>query len=742
MVRMNAVMPDPRRIFRMAYRLQQWALHFFIVLFLLILLILLRRFYLQNTELKPERGGTYIEGSVGQVQPLNPWFTVTNNVNRDIVSLVFAGLQKYNPATKRIEDDLAALAVSRDGKLYTLTLKENLFWHDSTKDAPHPVTVDDVLFTFQTIQDPAFPNALLRQNFRGVHVEKIDRQTIRFTLDEPYSFFSSNLTIGLVPKNAFEGVPVRKLDQTLDFGLKPIGAGPYAFKSLVQTDLSTEVTLERFPRPIDPETYLKRIVFRIFPDFNSLLSDIRNIDGVRLVPRNDRGEPIIPRRFVAIPYTLPQYVALFFNLDRPFLQDPKLRLGLQLGTDKQAIVDAVGERKIVDTPLLELDTADWRFQFDPQAAQGALFESKWNLPEKVRLQRLLEIREANATGPLLSEPIVLLDTGAILTLTGSLAQVKLGSTVNGARIESHPHASGTWIVALSTTGGTGSLHIGQNLVRLLDEKGKPLDTVYVWRIVNIKEFKRAVEEQKLLDRFVASRAGKLPLKERISVQNLTLERGLLRLRSDRDPIETRVNDRGERLALRLLTSSTPPTYRRAAELLRDQWSSLGVEITIDVPESRSAFERKLIRRDYDLLLFGQSLLDNLDSYPYWHSDGIQHTDQDLNNLRLDAYNFSQYSSFQADSLLTQIRQTFSESERQEALTELRKILAQDVPAIFLYSPLYTTAIHQDVYNVVIGALSQHSDRFLSLHQWYVLQDRQFRPGIGWLSFFRWIFTLQ
>lgn len=733
---------DPRQIFRVVSRFQQWALRILIILFLLALLLLLRRFYLQNTELTPQRGGTYIEGSVGQVQPLNPWFTVTNNVNRDIVSLVFAGLQKYNPNTKRIEDDLASLAISRDAKLYTLTLKDNLFWHDSTKQAPHPVTADDVLFTFQTIQNPDFPNALLRQNFRGVKVEKIDTQTVRFTLDEPYSFFASNLTIGLLPKSAFDGVPVRKLEQTLDFGLKPIGAGPFSFKSLVQTDLSTEVTLEQFPRPIDPDTYLKRIVLRIFPDYNSLLADIRNLDGVRLVPRNDRGEPIIPRRFIAIPYSLPQYVALFFNLDRPFLQDRNLRLGLQLGTNKQALVEAVGEKKIVDTPLLELDTANWRYNFDLQAAQGALFESKWNLPEKVRLQRLLEIREANTVGPLHAECIVLLDTGAVLTLTGSLAQAKLGSTVNGARIQQHPTASGTWIVALSTAGGTGSLHLGQNLVRLVDEKEKPLDTVYVWRTSNVKEFKRASEEQRLVDRFLASRAGQLPLQEKITVQDFSLENGMLRLRTDRDVIDTRVNDRGERLVLRLLTSSSPPSYRKAAEMIRDQWATLGVEVTIDIPESRSAFEKKLISRDYDMLLFGQSLLDNLDSYPYWHSDGIQRLDSDLANLRLDAYNFSQYSSFQADSLLTQIRQTFNERERQEALSELRKIIAEDVPAVFLYSPLYTTAYHQDVHNVVIGSLSQHSDRFLSMHQWYILQDRQFLPGKSWFSFLHWIFTLQ
>lgn len=729
------------QLVKSAARFQKWALRFFVFSFVVALLLLLRRYYLENTTLVPERGGTYIEGSVGQFQPLNPWFTVTNNVNRDIVSLVFSGLLKYNPETKSIENDLATLSVSRDGLIYSLTLKDNISWHDATTEHPHPVTPEDVLFTFQTIQNSAFPNVLLHQNFRGVRVEKVDARTVRFKLEEPYSFFASNLTLGLLPKSSFEGVPVAKLDQALDFGFKPIGAGPYSFKSLVQTELSTEVTLERFPRPIDPDYFLKRVVFRIFPDYSSLLSDIRNLDGVRLVPRNDKGEPIIPRRFQAINYTLPQYVALFLNLDRTFLADRKLRLGLQLGTDKQAIVDALGEKTIVDTPLLEIDTSDWRYNFDPASAQGALFESNWNLPEKVRLQRLLEMREANSTGPLHADPIMLLDTGAVLTLTGSLTTAKLGFTVNGIRIQQSETSSGTWIVALPTVGGTGSLRLGTNLVRFTDERGKPVDSLYIWRTTKPDEFKRATEEQHLVDLFIQSKAGKLPPEKRITAQDLAVDRGMLRRRLSTDLTDVRINDRGEKLSLRLLTSSSPPSYRKVAELIQKQWAALGVHVGIDIPETRDAFEKKLIARDYDILLYGQSLLDNLDSYPYWHSDGVQKTDGSPANLRLDAYNFSQYASLKADALLRQIRQTFSEKERQTALSELREILKEDVPAIFLYSPLYTFAYHQDVHGVKIGRLSLHSDRFLTLHNWYILQNRAFKAGKGWFSFIPWLFTV-
>ncbi|MBU0767159.1 hypothetical protein KKF55_05290 [Patescibacteria group bacterium] len=709
--------------------------------FILSFLVLAKRFYGENTILVPTKGGTYIEGSVGEFQQLVPWFTITNDVNRDIVSLVFSGLLKYNPETKSIEEDLATLKVSNDNRIYTLTLKEDIYWHDSTEEDPHPVTPEDVLFTFKTIQNTEFPNTLLRQNYLGVDVEKLDDRTVRFLLEEPYSFFTSNLTIGLIPQRSFEGVPISKLDQALDFGFHPIGAGPYAFKSFIQTELSSEITLERFSRSDDKEFHLNRVIFRIFPDYSTLLSDIRNLDGVRHVPRNDDGEPIVPRQFKALHYTLPQYVALFFNLDRPILQDQNLRLGLQLGTDKQQMVNAIGESLIVDTPLLEIDLSDWRYKFDPLVAQGAFFSSDWHLPEKVRLQRLLEMWEANEIGVLRIDPIVLLDTGAILTVTGSLSDASSGSTVNGNPIQAHPTQSGAWIAALPTHGGTGSLTLGQNLVRLLSPNGDTIDSFYVWRTNDPKDYKRASEEQHLIDLFIASREELVPKEDQITVFDLYLEKGLLRRRLSTDPYDIRIDKEGEKLSLTLLTSSSPPQYLEIANIIADQWKELGVHVGVVAPQRRDEFEERLLNRDYDILLYGQSLLDNLDSYPYWHSSGKQKLTGERADIRLDAYNLSQYSSLKADTLLETIRQTSDEDERSESLVELREVLKEDVPAIFLYAPLYTFAYSRNLQGIALGNISLHSDRFLTLHNWFLKQERVFLPSKSWWSFGGWLFSL-
>lgn len=730
-------------------RWEKWLLSALLLLLVLSAGGLLRLFYVRSTLLVPGSGGTYIEGSVGELLPLNPWFIVQNDVNRDVVSLVFSGLVRYNPHTEKIEDDLATMKVSGDAKVYTLTLKKGLFWHDSTEGEPHPVTADDVLFTFQTVQDPAFGNPLLRQNFRGVRIDKLDDRIVRFTLEEPYSFFPSNLTLGLLPKKSFEGIPADNLDQATDFGLSPVGAGPYRVKSIVPTDFSTEVTLERFPRTLEPIYRLDRVVFRVFSDFSSLLSDLRTLEGVRLVPRNDEGQPIIPKRFTALRYTLPQYVALFFNLDRPALQDGKLRVGLQQGTDKQAIADAIHESIIVDTPLLELDTGDWHYKFDSDAAQGALLASRWNLPERLRLQRLLEREDANAAGLVHPVPVALVPEGGKLTLTGSyVAQLRLAN-IHGVALRPGPSGSGSWTIQLPLKNGTGALSLGENLVKVTTGKNSVIDSFYIFVTNNPQEYASTLEERRLALLYRDSKGAtgpgpSVPANGRagtIGIGNLIVDSGMLRMRTSDDPPSTRVNEKGEPLVLRLLTSDAPATYRTVAEEVKRQWALLGVQVTVDVPKTVQEFQDKMLRRDYDILLFGQSLLDNLDSYPYWHSSGIQRLTGQDNNLRQDAYNLSQYVSFRADTLLETVRKTTNDKEREEALKGLKDILKNDAPAIFLYSPVYVFAHHNDIFGVELGNLSLHSDRFLTLYKWYVKRERIFKPGSGWSSIFEWIPTL-
>ncbi|HLC76500.1 MAG TPA: ABC transporter substrate-binding protein [Candidatus Peribacterales bacterium] len=715
----------------------------FCILFVLSTAVLCKRFYRENTESIPVRGGTYIEGSVGSIKVLNPWFTVTNDVNRDITSLVFAGLQRYNPFSGKVEDDLATLEITGNHQIYTLTLRNNIFWHDTTDENPHPVTADDVIFTYQMIEQQGFPNPILQKNFRGVDIEKIDDRTVQFRLEKPYYFFRSNLTLGIVPKNQLERLKPDQLLDAYDFNLHPIGCGPFAFKSVVETPLSTEVTLEIFEKYYGAKPFLERVVLRAFPDYPSLLSDLRNLDGVRHVPRSTDGKAVIPKRYVTFPYTLPQYVALFLNLDHEALQDKNLRLALQLATNKQSIVDSINEASIVDTPLLEYTQEDWKYNFEPEAAQGALYDSDWNLPEKVRLQSLLEDRERNSVGNLaLVQSIVLLETGAQLTVTGSYApKLKTPLFLNDIPVVhiAGSTETGSWVANLHSDGSSGSLLIGRNALRLTETGGNVIDTFVLTRTADKDRFQKLKEEQKIVDLFLERSATG------VSIATLFMDEGILRLKRPEDLHGIRVDQHGNPLRLTLLTSPLPPTYPKVAEEVAKEWRNIGVDVVVIIPKDKKEFEDKVIRRDYDVLLFGQPLLDNLDSYPYWHSSQkqtfeVSETSEQIGQ-RLDANNLSQFANFKADALLEQIRETHNEDVRKQTLESLREVFREEVPAIVLYSPTYVFAVSDKILGVDLGKPSLHSDRFLSMHRWFRKQGRTFKAGKSWWSFVPWLFSI-
>ncbi len=742
-----------RSVFRLVSamsRLERIALAVLTIILSISLLILLRIFYTENTSDVPVAGGTYIEGAVGEILPLHPWFVTGNDVNRDIVSLVFSGLMKYDPRTQTVIDDLATVKVSDDNRIYTATLRPGLVWHDDSKEKPHPVTSDDVVFTFKTIQAQGFPNPILQQNFKGVEIEKIDERTVRFRLNKPYSFFRSNLTLGLVPAAPFAGMPINTLDQALDFGFHPIGAGPYSFLSLLQTDVSTEVTLKRFPRPEMPENKIDRIVFRVFSEYRTLLTDIINMNGVRLVPRNEDGQPILPRRFTPIPYTLPQYVGVFFNLDRKIPADSNVRLGLQLAVNKQKIIEALHETQVIDTPLLEINLNDWRYKFDAVAAQGAFFESAWNVPEKVRLQRLLEQRETNAVGPLSqAQRIALLGTGGILTLTGSSKGMTFPAAVNGFPVETGSRLrngtmltlSGTWLVKLPAgNGSSGTLKIGLNIMKMTNAKNDIIDSAYLERHTNAATFQKAVTEQQLVSQFIHSKQLPIGDTSRISVNDLYIDDGYLRRKTKDDTPHTRINAQGDEMALTILTSAKPASYPIVAEMIKKEWEAVGAKVTIDIVADTKEFQNKLTKREYDVVLFGQSLFDNLDSYPYWHSSQTQEK-ADPTKLRMDAFNLSQYASFEADLLLTRIRETGDVRTRAKALNELNELWKKDIPAIILYSPLAIFGHDDSVEGISLSHLSLHADRFAYLDEWYVATEKQFTSGKDWISFFPWLIEL-
>lgn len=95
------------------------------------------------------------------------------------------------------------MTVSPDGLTYTLTLRKGLQWSDG-----HPLTADDVIFTFDKIIGGGFGNTsrrdVLMVDGHFPKFEKVDPLTIKVTTLKPFAPLLDALRIAIAPKHVLE----------------------------------------------------------------------------------------------------------------------------------------------------------------------------------------------------------------------------------------------------------------------------------------------------------------------------------------------------------------------------------------------------------------------------------------------------------------------------------------------------------------------------------------------------------
>ena len=161
-----------------------------------------------------------------------------------------------------------------------------------------------------------------------------------------------------------------------------------------------------------------------------------------------------------------------------------------------------------------------------------------------------------------------------------------------------------------------------------------------------------------------------------------------------------------------LTITTVPELAKTAEILKKQWGGVGFKIEIKM-ETFAEIQSTIKNREYEILLFGEVQGLNFDPFSFWHSS--QKKDPGL-NLAL-------YDNKSADKILEEGRQMLDPAERQKKDNDFERILLEDAPAVFLYSPYYLYLPASKIKGDDLSILSLPSDRFDNLAQWYIETKR-------------------
>lgn len=331
----------------------------------------------------PVPGGGFTEGIVGDFTNANPLYA-TGAIDRSVSKLVFSSLMTYDNQNNLVGDLAGNVDSDERGATWTVTLKPNLFWHDG-----QPLTASDVVFTYQTIQNPD-ADSFLHSSWRGVEVRAVDDQTVEFNLPNGLSSFPHNLTNGIIPKHLLENVPATSL-RTIQFNTSnPIGSGPFKWEVIeISTSESerrqAQIAFRANDRYHLGRPKLDRFAIKTYPDKDSLISSLEDKSinaavGLESVP--EELQDITAFNINNITQT--SAIMIFFNTNDSVLGGVRVRRALVSASDTTAIIAALDApvRK-VDSPFLTdhfaYDKSLVQLSFDQARARELLEEAGWKL---------------------------------------------------------------------------------------------------------------------------------------------------------------------------------------------------------------------------------------------------------------------------------------------------------------------------------------------------------------------------
>ncbi|MEU3696141.1 ABC transporter substrate-binding protein [Streptomyces griseoviridis] len=272
-------------------------------------------------------GGSVVIGVASEPDTLSPLL----GYGKDGNSKIFDGLLARD-TDLRLKPALAKALpeIGDGGRTYTYRLREGVEFSDG-----EPLTADDVVYTYETILDPA-TNTTARSELDAVESVRADGDhTVVFRLKYPYAPFAARTVLPVVP----EHVAGRQDPNTGSFNTKPVGTGPY---TLVDWRKGERLTFAANPHYWGGAPAVKSLTMAIVADDNVRATRLRSgdLDGAVLPPdlaatfADDRGR----RTYEAKTY---DFRAVTLPTAGPVTGDRAIRRALDAAVDRRAMVDRI-----------------------------------------------------------------------------------------------------------------------------------------------------------------------------------------------------------------------------------------------------------------------------------------------------------------------------------------------------------------------------------------------------------------
>jgi len=351
---------------------------------------------------------------------LNPFYSGLR-ATFTVTQAIFNGLVVVNEHGN-YEGDLAAEVptienggVSADGLTITYKLRQGVKWADG-----QPFTAEDVKFTYEAIMNPAntISGKSVYAKIDSLTVK--DPNTVELKMKEPYAAYASffSYPVGILPRHVLGSLA--DLNKA-DFNRKPFGTGPYR---VTDWQAANFIQLDANPNYYKGAPKIGRVIVRVVPDKNTQLAQVRanETDVAVDLTEADAVEVEKINGWKAFAIAGLTSDRMFLNLaepgvadgsrPHPILGDKNVRKALEMGINKQQLVDRVlsGKTKVatseypVGWPAPNLQPSP----FDPEGAKRLLDEAGWRAgSDGIREKdgRKLHISIASTSGNSLRENV-------------------------------------------------------------------------------------------------------------------------------------------------------------------------------------------------------------------------------------------------------------------------------------------------------------------------------------------------
>jgi ABC-type transport system substrate-binding protein len=273
-----------------------------------------------------------------------------------VVNQIFSGLLRFDSDLNLLPDVAQSWTISRDGREYTFTLREDARFHNG-----RIVTSEDFVYTFTRLFSPEIPSRIIQDylhlidgvadytagtadTVRGLVAP--DPTTLIIRLERPYPSFMSVLCMDqakVVPREEVERLGLE------EFGRQPVGSGPFR---LASWDPGEGMTLVANPDYFGSPAYLDSVLIRHFPAdqgqsereaFRTGRLDVTEVNQNE-ADRLERGGACRTVRRLELSMEF-----LGFRTEGPPFDDPRVRRAITMALDREALKRTAGRG--FETPM-------------------------------------------------------------------------------------------------------------------------------------------------------------------------------------------------------------------------------------------------------------------------------------------------------------------------------------------------------------------------------------------------------